>query len=83
MAAGMDPDSARIVADKAARALAAQYGGHRVYIPLADDKRNARDRAIRVAWGEGKSIRAIARQFRMSKSGVHAVLLADPSHLLT
>lgn len=79
---GLDAEKARAVAVAAAREVARAYGGHRIYIPLPDDARNARDRQIRAARGEGASVRDLARRFRLGKSQVHAILRRDPSALL-
>lgn len=82
-ASGIPDDHARAAASHAAARLSQIAPGSRLYIPAPDEKRRARDIAIRVAHGNGASIRKLARSFRMSKSRVHAILKADPSALLS
>lgn len=82
-ASGIPTDNSRAAASYAAARLSQLAAGSRLYIPIPDEKRRARDIAIRVAHGNGASIRKLARSFRMSKSRVHAILKADPSALLS
>lgn len=82
-ASGIPDDNARAAASHAAARLSQLAAGSRLYIPAPDEKRRARDIAIRVAHGNGASIRALARTFRMSKSRVHSILKTDPSALLS
>lgn len=81
--AGIPDAQARAAATHAAARLSQLAAGSRLYIPIPDEKRRARDIAIRVAHGNGDSVRKIARRWRMSKSRVHAILKVDPSALLS
>lgn len=82
-ASGIPDDHARAAASHAAARLSQIAAGSRLYIPLDDEKRRARDIAIRVAHGNGASVRKLAQSFRMSKSRVHSILKTDPSALLS
>ena len=82
-ASGIPADHARAAASHPAARLSQVAAGSRLYIPIPDEKRRARDIAIRVAHGNGASIRSLARSFRMSKSRVHDILKRDPSALLS
>lgn len=52
-----------------------QYGGERIYVPISEEARVARDAQIVRLNAEGLSVRELARRFRISKSQVSRVLL--------
>lgn len=82
-ASGIPDDHARVAASHAAARLSQIGAGGRLYIPIPDEKRRARDVAIRIAHGKGASVRKLARSFHLSKSRVHDILKVDPSALLS
>lgn len=70
---GLGPVDATRSARDAVRIVTQTYGGQRIYVPIPDEARSARDEQIARLRGQGLTIRVLARRFALSRSQVHAI----------
>jgi Mor family transcriptional regulator len=71
---GLSLDDARRSAREAVHMITQHYGGQRIYVPISEEARLARDAQICRLHAAGQSVRALARRFQLSKSQIHRVL---------
>lgn len=70
---GLGPSEATRSAREAVRIVTQTYGGQRIYVPIPDEARAARDEQIARLRGQGLTIRVLSRRFALSRSQVHAI----------
>lgn len=70
---GLGPADATRSARDAVRIVTQTYGGQRIYVPIPDEARAARDDQIARLRGQGLTIRVLSRRFGLSRSQVHAI----------
>lgn len=70
---GVDPDEAARIAFAAVESIVENYGGCRLFIPMFQAARTARDSAIRLALLNGETVEVIAKRFGLRVRRVRSI----------
>jgi Mor family transcriptional regulator len=71
---GLSNADAQRSAREAVHQITQHYGGQRIYVPISEEARIARDAQIGRLHDGGLSVRELARRFQLSKSQIHRIL---------